>query len=169
MVDISKNRSKLGIQIRNTEREDEMPNPLKFSEAANLAVHACAFLAGSGKRMSAKRLAARMDVSESHLAKVLQRLAAQGLLRSMRGASGGFALARPAGRITLLEVVEAVDGPMDSGGCLLGKPVCGRSSCLFTDLMEQTSSLVRGSLRKLSLEEFAEEMPGFGPGNEEGE
>lgn len=139
-----------------------MSNPLRFSEAANLAVHACAFLAAGGERMSAGRLAEMMDVSQSHLAKVLQRLAAEGLLESTRGAAGGFRLARPAGELTLLELVETVDGPLDEGGCLLGKPVCGRDSCLFTDLMEKTGSMVRRKLESVTLAEFTSEMPGFG-------
>ena len=139
-----------------------MSNPLKFSEAANLAVHACAFLAAGGGRMSAGRLAELMDVSQSHLAKVLQRLAAKGLLESTRGAAGGFRLARPARELTLLELVETVDGPLDEGGCLLGKPVCGRDSCLFTDLMERTGRMVRRKLESVTLAKFTSEMPGFG-------
>jgi Rrf2 family protein len=139
-----------------------MSNPLKFSEAANLALHACAFLAAGGGRMSAGRLAELMDVSQSHLAKVLQRLASEELLESTRGATGGFRLARPAEELTLLELVETVDGPLEEGGCLLGKPVCGRDSCLFTDLMQRTGSMVRRKLESVTLAEFTSEMPGFG-------
>jgi Rrf2 family protein len=139
-----------------------MPSPLRFSEAANLAVHACALLAASGGRVSARRLAERMGVSPSHLAKVLQRLAYRGILNSTRGATGGFSLTRPPSEITLLDLVQYVDGPLDSGGCLLGKPVCGRDSCLFTDLMERTGSMVRTRLSSTSLKEFSEGMPGFG-------
>ena len=139
-----------------------MSDPLKFSEAANLALHACAFLAADDGRMSAGRLAELMDVSQSHLAKVLQRLAAEDLLESTRGAAGGFRLALPAGELTLLELVETVDGPLDEGGCLLGKPVCGRDSCLFTDLMARTGSMVRRKLESVTLAELIREMPGFG-------
>ena len=136
-----------------------MANPLRLSEAANLAVHSCAVLAASEDRISAGRLAGMMDVSPSHLAKVLQRLAGEGILESARGAAGGFRLARPADSVSLLDLVETVDGPLEGGGCLLGKPMCGRESCLFTDLMDRAAGLLRERLETTSLADFATEMP----------
>jgi Rrf2 family protein len=138
-----------------------MANPLRLSEAANLAVHSCAVLAASEGRISAGRLAGMMDVSPSHLAKVLQRLAGEGILESARGAAGGFRLARPADSVSLLDLVETVDGPLEGGGCLLGKPMCGRASCLFTDLMDRSADLLRKRLETTTLADFAGEMPEF--------
>ena len=57
-------------------------------------------------------------IPETFLSKIFQKLANKGLLRSRRGFRGGFRLARPARRITLREVVEALQGPIEFHRCL---------------------------------------------------
>ncbi len=83
-----------------------MATTLRISEAATLALHATALIGSSPTRLSAHEMAERLNVSEAHLAKVLQRLAHAGLVRSVRGPHGGFMLARAGSEITLLEVVR---------------------------------------------------------------
>jgi Rrf2 family transcriptional regulator, iron-sulfur cluster assembly transcription factor len=58
------------------------------------------------------------DIPETFLSKIFQKLATKGLIRSRRGFRGGFRLARPAGRITLREIVEALQGPIEFHRCL---------------------------------------------------
>ena len=65
-----------------------------------------------GARLSASELAQETGVPLPTTQKLMGRLAAEGLLTSVRGASGGFALARPAEKITLADIVEAVEGPI---------------------------------------------------------
>ncbi|MBI1951857.1 MAG: Rrf2 family transcriptional regulator [Acidobacteria bacterium] len=57
-------------------------------------------------------------IPEMFLSKIFQRLATRGIIRSRRGFRGGFRLARPAGRISLREIVEAVQGPIEFHRCL---------------------------------------------------
>jgi Rrf2 family transcriptional regulator, iron-sulfur cluster assembly transcription factor len=57
-------------------------------------------------------------IPETFLSKIFQRLATRGLILSRRGFRGGFRLARPAGRITLREIVEALQGPIEFHRCL---------------------------------------------------
>src|SRR5213594_4102411 len=57
-------------------------------------------------------------IPETFLSKIFQRLVTKGLIRSRRGFRGGFRLARPAERITLREVVEALEGPIEFHRCL---------------------------------------------------
>ncbi len=132
--------------------------PLRLSEAANIALHACAILARSVGRMSSGELARMTGFSPSHTAKVLQGLTRSGILRSTRGASGGFELADEPGSLDLLRLVETVEGPLGPGGCLLGSPVCGRESCLLSDVSAETAALVAERLGGVTLEEFASEM-----------
>jgi len=58
------------------------------------------------------------SIPETFLAKIFQKLVSKGLVRSRRGFRGGFRLARPAGRITLREIVEALEGPIEFHRCL---------------------------------------------------
>ncbi|MCF8044104.1 MAG: Rrf2 family transcriptional regulator, partial [Desulfarculaceae bacterium] len=72
-----------------------MQQLLKISEAASLALHTMGLLASRpGEQVPTRELAARLKVSEAHLAKVMQRLGRAGLVRSQRGPKGGFALER---------------------------------------------------------------------------
>lgn len=57
-------------------------------------------------------------IPETFLSKIFQRLVTRGLILSRRGFRGGFRLARPAGRITLREIVEALQGPIEFHRCL---------------------------------------------------
>ncbi|AKF85799.1 hypothetical protein MFUL124B02_17145 [Myxococcus fulvus 124B02] len=64
-----------------------------------------------------REIARRMDVPEDFLAKILKVLLSRKLVRSTRGAHGGYALARPAREVTFLDVIEAVEGPVNVNVC----------------------------------------------------
>lgn len=129
----------------------------QFSEASNLAVHALAYLASRepNQYQSASEIAAQLEVSPSHLGKVLQRLAKFGLVRSSRGAKGGFALACDPTEVSLLEIVELLDGPFRAPDCLLGEPRCRGGVCVFGDLLTETYRATRQHLRKTTLRDLA--------------
>lgn len=131
-----------------------MSGSLKISEAASLALHTMVYLAGDPSlHYSAGRLAEVICVSETHLAKVLQRLAKVGLLVSVRGPKGGFRLARGTDKITLLDVFEAIDGPYDPSECLMHEKTCGQMGCLFGDLIGDINRQVRDYLGGRTLED----------------
>ena len=110
---------------------------LNISEAANLAMHALAYLVNHPdfSPVSAGRVARSLGASEAHMSKVFQRLAKAGLVKSVRGPKGGFFLTRLAGDITLRDIYEAIDGRLAGQRCLFEHPVCGRESCVFGDLV----------------------------------
>lgn len=85
---------------------------MKLPESTEWVLHAITSLAQlePGSTVSARQLAAHYDVPAAYLAKQLQALVRAGLLTATTGPRGGFRLARPADQITLLQVVEAVDG-----------------------------------------------------------
>lgn len=124
-----------------------MAPALRVSEAAAMALHTMAFLALQNQRiMSTHELAGMLSGSEAHLSKVLQRLTKAGLISSSRGPKGGFILARPAETIKLLEIWEAIDGPVGDIHCMQNPPVCDGTTCLFGALVKQVNQLVRESL-----------------------
>jgi Rrf2 family protein len=133
-----------------------MSSLLKVSDAASLALHATAVMAGAGgERVTAGKMASALGVSEAHLAKVLQRLSRAGLVRGTRGPRGGFRLTRPPGRISLREVYEAVEGDLEVERCLLGAPVCGRKRCPVADLFEKLGRELIRALGKTTLKDFS--------------
>lgn len=113
-----------------------MSGILHISEGASLALHAMALLADNpDKLISTHKIASELDVSEAHLAKVLQRLTKVGLLHSIRGPKGGFRLARNSDQITLLDVYQTIDGPLTETSCVFGTPICHRDRCVFGSLL----------------------------------
>lgn len=73
-------------------------------------------------------IARRQDVPRAFLAKIIPRLAKEGLLRTQRGAAGGVKLGRPADEISLLEILQAVDGPIVLAPCSVKPENCPRYS-----------------------------------------
>jgi Rrf2 family protein len=129
-----------------------MADALNISDAAALALHAMAFLAGQpDRRFATGEIASELHVSEAHLSKVLQRLAKAGLVKSARGPHGGFVLARPADEIRLLDAYEAIEGPLAESRCILGLPTCGAKRCIFGDLVTGVNARVRDYLTKTKL------------------
>ncbi len=89
-------------------------------------------------------IAEAQGVPESYLAKIFQDLAKAGLVRSHRGARGGFTLARLPVEITLRQVIEAIEGPVALNRCLDSREGCAQSSgCpVHAALAEAQSALV---------------------------
>lgn len=80
--------------------------------------------------MPIRGMAAQLDMPFHYLTKALQDLTKSKILVSSRGAAGGVALARPADEISLLEIIDAVEGADFLGGCLLGAKACNdRKPC----------------------------------------
>lgn len=137
-----------------------MANPLKISEAASLAFHAMVYLAMDADRtVSNRHIAGAFDASEAHLAKVLRRLGRAGLVESSPGPGGGYSLGRPARTITLQEVYEAVEGPLQPLGCLFGDPVCEGKRCIFGGELAGLDERLREWLRETKLSEVDHLFP----------
>ena len=129
-----------------------MSGILKMGEAASLAMHGIAYVAEHPEGpVSVTRLASVLHSSGHHLSKVFQHLAKAGLVRSVRGPTGGFILARPASSITLLEVYEAIEGPLAIDKCLLSEPVCGGKKCILGKLLKKAGKEVKNHLSKTKL------------------
>jgi Rrf2 family protein len=122
-----------------------MDTILRISDAANLAIHAMAHIARSRGSVnhSVGEISAEQSVSEAHLSKVMQRLVKVGLLTSRRGPGGGFLLGREPEKISLLEILEAMDGPMSDCKCLLGRKKCLFGGCALGALLTHVNHQVR--------------------------
>lgn len=131
-----------------------MNNFFKISEAASLALHTMALLASETDRViSVRESASFLDVSEAHLAKVLQRLSQAGFVDSTRGPKGGFYLAKSPEDITLLDIYEVIEGKIEARDCLLHRPICKNGKCIFGDLLKSMREDIVDHLSKTSLSE----------------
>lgn len=133
-----------------------MSQGILISDAVSLAMHSMAVIAASDGLSSAKDVARRLGVSEHHLAKVLQRLARGGLVRSTRGPRGGFALAKKSGAITLLDVYVAIEGPLNEKACLMRKKTCNKKRCILGDSMGTMWDIFRKHLKSTRISDISE-------------
>jgi Rrf2 family protein len=73
-------------------------------------------------------IAGEMDIPKSFLAKILQKLARAKIVKSYRGVKGGFQLAKRPDKINLLNVIEAIEGPIAMNICAVDKKMCSLSN-----------------------------------------
>lgn len=105
---------------------------MQLSRAGEYAVRAMLHLAAINRQRVTQisEISKTWSIPESFLRKILQNLARSGLVTSARGVGGGFVLACPADQITLLDVVEAIEGKTYLNQCLVGPECCeNRSWC----------------------------------------
>ena len=95
-----------------------------FSKKCEYAIRALVDLAQTSSRSGAREISRRQRIPYHFVAKILQELRVKGLLRSARGVGGGFALAKPAEQIQLIEVLEALDCDRWFRRCVYGFPDC---------------------------------------------
>lgn len=125
----------------------------------------------TGATASAAQLAQYFDLPAPYLAKQLQSLVRAGLLNATTGPRGGFRLARPASEISLLQIVEAVDGGSSPYECreirqqgrgALPAEQC-REPCLLAVKMAEAHEAWRSSLAATSLADLVGELPEWAP------
>jgi Rrf2 family transcriptional regulator, iron-sulfur cluster assembly transcription factor len=115
-----------------------------FSRQCEYALQAVLYLAlkQEGEMTSIKELANKLEIPYHFLGKILQDLTRKGLLKSLKGPTGGFALGMHPKDITLFHIVEAIDGAGFTRSCVLGFPECsGENPCA---VHEKWSSLRDG-------------------------
>ncbi|MED4584927.1 Rrf2 family transcriptional regulator [Brevibacillus choshinensis] len=85
---------------------------MQYSKSTGYALHALVHLAQTepGQYVGIKDLSTALGVSDSYLSKIMSKLRQDGIVRAVTGASGGYELARAAGQITFLDVIQVVEG-----------------------------------------------------------
>lgn len=109
-----------------------MQHPLQISRKIEYALRAMIFLASQPFEavVPFREIARRMDVPQDFMAKILKTLVAKRMVRSTRGAHGGYSLAHPSNGISMLDVIEAVEGPVKVNVCQDSHDACKLSrSC----------------------------------------
>jgi len=144
-----------------------------MSGGVEWALHCCVVLTAAQDPVPAVRLARLHDVSPSYLAKQLQALSRAGLVRSVQGKAGGYVLTRSPDTITVLDVVEAVDGPGPAFVCteirrrgpLAIPPQACTTPCAITRAMAGAEAAWRTALRAVSVADLVADVGAdYGPG-----
>ena len=125
---------------------------MQITQETDYAVRLVDVLARSGVHMEAGVLSEQAHVPLRFSAKILRSLVKSGIVCSRKGAHGGYRLARPAGDITLLEVLEAVEGPYRICRCQGEIYQCSHTACRLSAIYEEITGIVR---EKLALYTFA--------------
>ena len=122
-----------------------------------VVVMAAAARRPAGERLSAGLLAEETGVPVPTAQKLMGRLAGAGLLESARGTGGGFRLARPAGGISLADIIEAVEGPIAMTNCITGSihDCALEGSCRVKPHLAAVNGAVRGALAAVSLAQLS--------------
>ena len=133
---------------------------MKLTRAATYALQAVAYMANQKKSkedhpIASHRIADERKIPERFLLKVLKPLVSARVLLSVKGPNGGYRLARPAKQISLLEVVEAVDGTIRGDAPPGGKGAGAALDRKLGNVCDQAATLVREKLGKVSLAELA--------------
>jgi Rrf2 family protein len=139
-----------------------MQHVLQISRRIDYGLRAMIHLAGMplGRVASLQDLSSTLRLPREFLAKILKGLAERGLVRSARGAHGGYRLARPARDISFLEVIEAVEGPVQLNVCLDHKDRCDVSaSCTMYHVWKSGQDRMLEVYRRTSLAELVAEQP----------
>jgi Rrf2 family protein len=141
---------------------------MKISAGVEWALHCCLALSGIDRPVPAAKLAEMTDVSASYLAKQLQALSRAGLVTSVQGKAGGYVLTRSPEKITVLDVVQAIEGTATMFECTeirqrgpVGAPPeeC-RQSCAVAKAMLAGEQAWRTALRGITLQDVGTEMAG---------
>lgn len=134
---------------------------LRLSKKADYALLALRHLAVPGPRetVSARELAESYDLPPELLAKVLQQLVRGGLLVSVQGIRGGYGLAKPAADITVVDVVQAIDGPMMVTACSESDHSCDQyTKCNIRDPLWKLKDRIVSALAATTVAELAADL-----------
>jgi Rrf2 family protein len=134
-----------------------MSQIFKISEAASIAIHALIILGSEeDKAFTTTYIAEKLNVSKDHCAKVMQRLTKVHFVSAKRGPKGGFYLTIDADLLSVLEIYEAIDGPLVTTSCFFkGSRPCDNSCCqLFGDLLNEVNRLAYTNFKETKLIEL---------------
>ena len=127
-----------------------------FSKKCEYAIRALTHLAGAAEVCDAREISRDQKVPYPFMAKVLQELQRKGFLNSVKGAGGGFTLAKPPYRIRLIDVLKAIDGDEILSRCLYGFSRCSDSGpCPLHEDWKSLRGDIESYLRKHTLAQLA--------------
>jgi Rrf2 family protein len=137
---------------------------LKLTKKADYGLIAVKHLAERppGTASSANEIARAYGIPTELLAKILQKLAKNGLLVSQHGTNGGYALARRPSEISALEVIRAIEGPLFITSCLTDRRECGQMTrCTVREPLQKVNETLVNALSAVTISSLSGEGTGL--------
>jgi Rrf2 family protein len=133
---------------------------LRLSKKVDYALIALMYLAnqGAGEAAPSREIASGCGLPPDLLAKILQRLAREGVVVSHQGTKGGYSLGRPAEHIGVVSVIEAVDGPLSLTQCFTGDGACEQvDTCSVKSPLQRLNEKVLRTLSRVTVAMLCDE------------
>ncbi len=133
---------------------------LELSSRTDVALRALRYLDDAGERRSNADVAAAIGASPQYLPQVMAPLVRSGWVRSARGPGGGYRLHADLGRLTLRQLIEAVEGPTEDGRCVLEDALCPQyEQCALHVPWQRARAALLAELERASLRAGPEVTP----------
>jgi Rrf2 family protein len=135
---------------------------MRLTRASEYAIHAVVAMASqsdNGKPTASHLTAQARGIPERFLLKVLKPLVSAGILLSIKGPNGGYRLARPTNKITLLEIIEAVDGPMRGEVPRIQGKGTDAVEARLQEICQQVGNQTRQQLEKVRISDLVGKAP----------
>lgn len=131
---------------------------MRITHEADYAIRIVYCLAQHGEKTSAKQISNESGVPIRFALKILRRLTQAGITASYKGVNGGYELARSAEQISVGEIIEEIDGPIEINHCLANEFSCTRvelkNGCAFHRMFASVNQNIRDQLYAASLAQF---------------
>jgi len=114
-----------------------------------------------------KNVSEQLDISQKYLEQLVAALKSAGLVKSVRGAHGGYALAKHPSEIKLSELIRTLEGSIAPSECVNDSEVCPRSkSCVTRSVWAKMKEAMNGVLESTTLQDLVEQQRTLGQNNE---
>lgn len=130
---------------------------MQITRQADYAIRAILYLSQMepNQRAATSQIAKSKNIPSSFLAKIISQLSIAGLIHTSRGARGGVSLAHPPKEVSVLQVVEAIDGPIAINDCTLDPHICSfNGDCPLRPLWCDTQAELVAKLKETTFDKF---------------
>lgn len=129
---------------------------LKLMKGTGYALHIIYYMAqhSNFNPIQLKTISEALDLPENYMSKVLQTLNKANIINSFRGSKRGYRLAKKPEDITLLEIIEIFEGPVNNISCLLDSDNCIFGECIFKKTIDDLSACASSTLSKISIKDL---------------
>ncbi len=132
-----------------------MSSIVRFSEAASIAIHGMILVAKNDKFVNVTKIADAVGASRHHVAKIMQRLAKDGFIKSMRGPTGGFVLTKKPEDITFLDLFESIEGKITIDECPFHRQeICTFEKCILNNITPKMTKDFINYMEKQFISDF---------------